>query len=269
MKRTLEVFLGLAVVIAVSAMVSVSLAPVSDASEVVARYVEVRTDKNVGSGTVIRTAHGVEVLTAAHVVDGHPTATLIKKTSVSAVRTWIADVVAINRATDLAVLKPRDSAGLVARRYHGSDAGVVLVPGEPAWYCGTPMGFHAALERTIINNPRWSTPVGEFIAVNGNGWYGHSGSGLYVRRNNKFVLVGVVSQLSWRDARTPVLCVPMRDVYSILIGAKREVPQPCDPGVVIVPGGVFQEGRLLRQERHLLPLSLRESRRRVGLSVPV
>lgn len=73
--------------------------------------------------------------------------------------------------------------------------------GEPAWYCGWGSGVPASLERTIVNH------VGEqLLRVNGNGWYGHSGSGVFVERDGKYVLCGIVTQLAALTPRTPIEC---------------------------------------------------------------
>jgi len=98
-------------------------------------------------------------------------------------------------AIDLALLKP-DAAGLKLLKDAGvkgatlagkEDAG--LEEGEDAWYCGSGGGIKWGLEKTIIS--RFDD---RYLVVNGCGWFGHSGSGVFVKRGDSFKLVGIISQ---------------------------------------------------------------------------
>lgn len=77
-------------------------------------------------------------------------------------------------------------------------------PGEDVWYCGSGGAFPFNLEKTIVNQ---LTP--ETLTVNGHGWYGHSGSGTYIKRGDKFVLVAVLVRFQEdprRFFKSPVEC---------------------------------------------------------------
>src|SRR5262245_42318663 len=150
-------------------------------------YVEVRLHDRggdylgCGSGVVIELDGKVLVLTAAHVAEGGflpPTLTLHKEGEECGVETtWQCDVESVSKTSDLALLKPRETTGLKAARYDGD---TFVRRGETCWYCGTPRGLHASLEKSIVNRPCAVVDDRHYLLVNGNGWYGNSGCGVYV-----------------------------------------------------------------------------------------
>ena len=101
---------------------------------------------------------------------------------------------------DLALLKP-------ARDYNLP--GAELLAGEPelgetAWFCGSGGAIPFVLEKTIV-----SLVDDRFLSVNGCGWYGHSGSGVFVERKGKLYLAGIVCHFMQHpgdNPRVPVEC---------------------------------------------------------------
>ena len=191
-------------------------------------YVEIRTPHGLGAGTVIEVDGELLVLTAAHVAEGcrferegsvfSRPARLVNKKAKIAVD---ADVVLCGRrgdiGPDLALLKPRDTAGLAPASL---TVKFEYDLGEDCWYIGSPAGAHARLEKSIISgidaDDIEGFAVGSYITTNGSGWYGSSGGGLFVKRSSEceccgeseYVLAGVVvagdmnrgNPVSWKYA---------------------------------------------------------------------
>lgn len=189
--------------------------------DIVDPYVEVQTGKGLGSGTVIKVGDETLVLTAAHVIaslkttktttligeDGkekkevEPTwnkATLVKKTKktkieVKATVVWVSPDEE-SGGNDLALLRPEDLTGLGVAVF---DPKVNLELGEDAWYIGSTMGEHRQLEKSIIQDTdryldRFDKP---WVLTNGNGAWGNSGGGLFVKRGGRYILVGVICRV--------------------------------------------------------------------------
>jgi hypothetical protein len=187
-----------------------------------------------GTGAVIRWRDANWVLTAAHVVtpvmvsagkaryvgcDGkevevpeEPTRTVTLRSRRGEVEaTQDGRVVWYDEESDLALLRPSAPRSLPPGAGLGHD-GERTVRGEPVWYCGYGSGLPWNLVRSIVNQelPGW-------LVVNGEGWYGHSGSGVYVRRGRGYALVGVVSRATRpASARTPVSCVRLDRIHKFL-----------------------------------------------------
>ncbi len=202
-------------------------------TDIVTPYVEVHVygedgrSRGCGSGVVLEIDGTILVLTNAHVAGmcgGSNTAKLVKHSEEPGIETaWALDVEFVSQCADLAFLKPRISCGL-----HPAKLGdTKLVRGETCWYCGTPMGFHASIEKTIINRPTVERDGHRYTAVNGNGWYGNSGGGMYVERDGKYVLVGIVTRLVWIDARTPLLCEDQKSIAEFLKEYKEQKNAKC------------------------------------------
>lgn len=94
---------------------------------------------------------------------------------------------------DLALLEVLgDPRGLHAAAL---DLDAEMTPGRAVWYIGTPAGVAASLERSIVSR----TDYEGWTMVNGNGWYGNSGGGLFVKRHGAFYLCGVVVRMTGTD----------------------------------------------------------------------
>lgn len=171
--------------------------------------------KCIGSGTVIRVGDETLILTCAHVaicmVDETDGAAVLGQAILTqGKKSWKADLAVVRFDRDLALLRPKSADGFSGvAHYTGKEK---LTRGEDVWYCGTPRGFHSSLERSIVNQV---CPDG-MVAVNGNGWYGNSGCGVYVKRGGRFVLVGVMVRLVWVDPRSPILCEPQEEINRLL-----------------------------------------------------
>jgi hypothetical protein len=125
---------------------------------------------------------------------------------------------------DLALIRPEEDLGSVAKM----DLSAVMEEGEDAWYCGAG-GLHASLEKTIISRtqvPNRYGPQGkEYFVVNGVCWFGHSGSGVFVRRGSEHVLVGVLVRAAtnpMEDPKSPALCQSPGTVRDFLANYIRE-----------------------------------------------
>lgn len=84
-----------------------------------------------------------------------------------------------------------------------------LTVGEPAMYVGYAKRREKTLERSLISGlcvPEW-LGVGPRFSVNGNGYYGSSGSSIWVYRCGLPRLAGVLAQIDPNDVRSPLYCV--------------------------------------------------------------
>jgi hypothetical protein len=146
-----------------------------------ASYVEIRTSTGCGSGTWIHTRRGPRILTAWHVVEGAESVDIRRELDGSKAFTSIAgEVESHSETSDIAVIRPacvpRDVVPITLRP-------IDLSPGETCWYMGTPDATHGMLERSIINRLDYHDyGAGRHFIVNGNGWFGNSGCGVYVER---------------------------------------------------------------------------------------
>jgi S1-C subfamily serine protease len=191
-------------------------------------------DRPNGTGTAIAVGRETLILTAAHVVaeawdvpattwrDGDGNEVIAAPPDRKPRPVWVytkdrkvetkrqARLVWYDAANDLALLRPACAKGLVVA--HVACPKIELDEGEDAWYCGYGGGLVQNLQKTIINqdDDEWTT-------VNGGGWYGHSGSGLFVSRGGKLVLVGVVVQLqNTRNPKSPIRCVTRAKIGAFL-----------------------------------------------------
>lgn len=209
---------------------SVAASKPLDVFEAVNSYVEVRVsgkDGNplgCGSGVVLFERGEVVVMTADHVVDGvdnGDTYDLIKRSeSGGGMIVWTAKVAYRAAGIDLALLRPDNPSGLIPAVV--ADGAKPAMRGEPVWYVGTPMGMHGSLERSIVNHPTYRHEDDHvYLAVNGNGWFGNSGCGVYVERAGRLCLVGIVSRGVWGDERTPILCEPLDSITAVLAAYRK------------------------------------------------
>lgn len=165
-----------------------------------------------GSSTLIRW-HGKQyLLTADHVVRdllGEPGDIHVIKEGVSDV---LADVVLRNEdhsVMDLALLTPRE--GLPSEEAAlGLDS--PLTVGEDVFYCGSPGGFQQLFERTVVMDVREQ----RFFMVGGLGYYGSSGSGVFVLRGRRPVLVGVIVRIAWQAGKAPMLAESQDTIKTFL-----------------------------------------------------
>lgn len=171
----------------------------------------------VGSGICVRHEGRFVVLTAAHVAEAAVEAKvpqlelvidqvngLILKIMDSAPRTFLctwrdgttaeASVIGKNgnwftTGLDLAVLMPENATEAFKKGWGSKlvDIKAELEEGEDVWFCGSGGAIPFMLEKTILNKQD-----GRFLTVNGIGWYGHSGSGVFVKRGGEYVLVGII-----------------------------------------------------------------------------
>lgn len=154
-----------------------------------------------GAGTLIRVDGDVYVLTAEHVVPEDSIYHCTLRTGA-----WFtAERVHGSLEHDMALLRPRFIPdGLLLSRTAHITLGRPR-PGEPVWYCGYGSSVPFNLDRGIVSRVHPDT-----VAVTGNAWFGHSGSGVFVRRGGNYYLVGVMSCLASDEEgygylRTPVL----------------------------------------------------------------
>lgn len=191
--------------------------------DVIAPYVEIQSSYGWGNGagTCLQVDGETLILTAAHVVARNIKVRGAKFTpskvyyykqewdipfpTLPSIGGWHLDPLPASREADLvwydppeeekghdlALLRPRHAEGLRAAPLGLSET---LEVGEDCWYVGTPNGLHGALERSIINRTDHQMGGNTFTVVNGNGWYGNSGGGLFVKREGGYRLVGVVTR---------------------------------------------------------------------------
>lgn len=191
-----------------------------------------------GSGVVLLVEGRPLILTAAHVVRavvsprevvrvckrGRPVKQIETKPlpvrmvnrSGKVLSTRTARVVWMDRNTDLALLKPDSSEGLSVAEL--CEEAEVLDPGEDCWYCGAGGGIHFNLQKAIINQEA----NGELL-INGGGWYGHSGSGVMVRRNGRWRVCGVLLRLKDRtNPQSPMGCANLETIHTFLRSYKSQ-----------------------------------------------
>lgn len=170
-----------------------------------------------GTGTVIRHGGKLYVLTAAHVVspgdDKERQVVRSKKGRVYSERK--AKVVALDPCEDLALLSLDDPAGLYPALL--PDTLTDPTPGEDVWYSGYGGRLPWNLQRGIVN--QYDPDDGYW--VNGGGWFGHSGSAVYVKRGGKLVVSGVLYAMHSPDnPKSPLIVVPHHKVLKFLKGVK-------------------------------------------------
>lgn len=178
--------------------------------QVVESYVELRTTESIGSGVelLIDGPKGEEavVLTCSHVVGTHTRVDVIKR-SVGMDMTRRGKVifkspVEEDGGDDLALIKCEARFGFVPQKWRSPR---IVNPGETVWYCGTPMGLHRSLEKSIVNQNDYEFFDKTVYLINGNGWFGHSGCGVYYYDGSDYRLFGIICRIVWGDARTPIL----------------------------------------------------------------
>lgn len=207
----------------------------SVADQVVSPSVVVLADNSMGTGTAITFKGNVYVLTAAHVVADNMNPTLTfrvdgtGKTTVTIDKTPKPVTLASKNKTGKAVTN--QSGKIIWYDAHNDLALILpnnpdsLTPaqppdcyepelGEDVYYCGSGGGLHWSLVKSIVNQYDDT-----YLTVNGAGWYGHSGSGVYMKRGGNWQLHGVlVAFAQWpkNNIRSPMVCVPLPTVYKFL-----------------------------------------------------
>lgn len=218
--------------------------PIKD--QIILPYVEIRSDKGTGSGTVIKVGDETLVLTAGHVVsdnvgslsksvwnvigkvivaDDPPRPVKLYKDFGGKESLTEADIVFYSPPEeegghDLALLKPRNCTGLTPARV--AQAGILKdMEGEDCWYIGTPMGLHQSLEKSIISivGRKWDKNL--YTVVNGCGTFGNSGGGLFIRTWNadsaeKYLLCGVVCRTANTSPKHPLMCQTPETIQEFL-----------------------------------------------------
>lgn len=194
-----------------AALLPMLLSAVSQAGEVadqvVACSVEVHCPDGYGAGTLVRHGGRVRVLTAGHVVSG------VKPDEVCRVTMRRgkgkldieARVLRYDRLADLALLQLSPDAPADLPTANLGLGVAELEPGEDVLFCGPGGGLPYSLIHSFVNQER----DGDLL-VNGEAWFGHSGSGVYVKRDGKWLLVGVISRTALPlddNPRTPTVCV--------------------------------------------------------------
>lgn len=193
--------------------------------DVVDSYVEVDVDQGLGSGTSVKVGDEVLVLTAGHVVQDSQHVKIKRDFGPLDSLESEAEVVAYsapeeNGGHDLALLKPKNLNGL---RPAQIDTKTTLDVGEPVWFCGTPSGVHGLLDTGIIS--RLDFPVEDsarniktswIVVSSAGGWFGNSGGGLFVEREGRHVLVGVVVRLVGDRERPHVGCQNQKTIEDFL-----------------------------------------------------
>ena len=199
--------------------------------EVVETSVALREDgKAFGSGVIINHKNTTYVLTAAHCCahlyttevktytdkDGNTVEfkrrvtkqleVVSKRGKVESARK--ATLVWYDKETDLALLTI-DARGLRAAKV--PEKAEELELGELAWACGSGVGVEWNLVRTSI-----AKVEDDYITTNGKGlFFGHSGSGLFVKRGKGYRLAGLVVQGHYPYA-TFVESVPLAKILAFL-----------------------------------------------------
>lgn len=185
-------------------------------------YVEVRSDHGIGSATVIRWKGETLILTAAHVVshEGEPEKAGIVLRQESGGKTVEREAEVVHFSApeeygghDLALLKPADASGLVAAKL---GLKLKLTPGQDCWIIGTGGGIHRNLARTIINRTDFRAVKGNIFTLANDGWFGHSGGGLYVRDGEGYALAGVIVRIAWNGPRAPTLAQSQKTIAEFL-----------------------------------------------------
>lgn len=183
-----------------------------------------------GSGFLIAPDGEQLVMTACHVAEtfkdketGKYDAVRLLKADDNGETSWYGDVVySDENGPDVALVRPRMRVPHLAADLELTDK---LRLGEPAYYCGTPAGYHGLFEQSIVSQPHVYRDKCDFFMVNGCGYFGSSGSGVYVLRGGKPVAVGVVVRLAWgrrtEDGvivlnKAPMLCETQAAMASVL-----------------------------------------------------
>lgn len=134
-----------------------------------------------------------------------------------------------NTNVDLALLQPLvDIPFNAAKLFSGKTSD--LEAGEDFWYIGTPFGVSGVLERTILSDTNYYYPHfnSNYYLFNGNGTYGNSGGGAFVKRNGEYQLVTLVTLLAQPQNPKSSLCgVPVEVLNKFLNSYKTEtLPAP-------------------------------------------
>lgn len=198
--------------------------PQTVASGVVAPSVEIRTEDCQGAGTVVLWRGKRLVVGAAHVTPKVGAVVTVRKECEGTegnVQEFEAKVIfagdpEATKGVDVAILEPDPLCDFPATPL---DDSVKLVRGEDAWFCGTAGGVHGLLVKSVVNRPEYRTGFHTWLLVNGEAWFGHSGSGVFVKRDGKFRLVGVISRPLWGGegmCRAPTECEPLSAILKAL-----------------------------------------------------
>jgi hypothetical protein len=188
---------------------------------VVAPYVEVRTEGGGGSGVVVRQGKRVFVVTAKHVApcDGEYS---VRKERGDRTTEWRTKWLRAHEKADVALLEPVDPRGLSAASINDK---LKLKAGEDCYYIGTGGKLHASLKRSVVNRPWYRDEYGRVWAlVNGGAWFGDSGGPVYVKRDERWVLAGLIAgaqQDPFRNPRAPTRIERLVNVLELLKAEKR------------------------------------------------
>lgn len=216
---------GASVAVTVSDAVQPVPAPAASiAEQVTASYVELRSpdgEECYGSGTVITHDGRQMVLTAGHVAAYYYAAAEADRYEQVTIQRgsdrWLGDVVRESRKPDLAIVQPRCALPIRSARFTGSET---LRLGETVHYTSNPRGRHALYERTILHNTAFPHDGRDFAVIGGMIWYGTSGAGVCVERDNKPVLVGVAVAILWGDGKAPGIMESQATIKDFLGGLK-------------------------------------------------
>jgi len=235
-------------------------------TDVVSPAVEVRCSDCLGSGTVIKVPGTEEILilTAGHVVeesmkghdetrldgDGNPHVEHIKKPSPVKIFTKHGHTESVVPAEVVWYSSPDDQGGhdlalLKPDKVDGLNPAVLgldeeLTVGEEVWYCGSPAGLTGQLEKSIINSLDQDLDFSDrmFLTVNGLGWHGSSGSGIFVKRTDMigcgksqdgYKLVGVLVMGDDETPKSPCFCEPQQVIKDFLESYTRSKTVPITP----------------------------------------
>lgn len=213
--------------------------------EVLAPYVQVTASwSGTGAGTVIEVDGEKLILTAGHVVEGYasepapqtdekgnkvvPEEKTIRKITI---RKETAETASELEAAVLWYSPPEEQGGndlALLRPYKADtlraapllDRGILHL-GESTWYIGTPAGLHARLERSIVAVRGFRLYGRNWTITNGCGYYGSSGGGLYVLRDGRYVLAGVVTRMFTNNPKGALLVKTPADIRGFLESYKK------------------------------------------------
>lgn len=201
----------------------------SVACDVVEPSVTIFTPVAAGTGTLIEYKGELLILTAAHVAEdlytprvdlfinekGEPvvqvnqeplTADIITSDgrSMKARPVWYSPKWSEAGGVDLALLRPLGSTRGIRPALVLTEKDAAPELGEDLYYCGFGGGIFENLEKSIVNKV-----AEDHIRTNGIGFYGHSGSGVYLKREGRWKLAGVLVRFAMdprANWRSPMEC---------------------------------------------------------------
>lgn len=202
-------------------------------NDIVDSYVRVKTEGRFGSGSVIEINKEQYILTCQHVVEPALKTVSINMTlrngkQIELFKQYVNPIYVGRKNTfyeckvvahcdgegvDLALLKPLNPIPFKSAKLFDKTQKTLEV-GEPVWYIGTPEGTEANLESTILSdlNYKHKAFAGEYYLINGNGTYGSSGGGMFVKRGGEYLLAGTVCLLSVKENPKSALCATQIEI---------------------------------------------------------